>query len=184
MSLINVKEYLFTELTELKKEQQLLEEEILVNKTKMEEILFFIKTLEKEQEDREVFSLYNNKSSNICTEKKDYEEEHKKSLLLQKRRTMLVEKKEKLESMLLSLDTYMDSDTVNVSREKIDSLKKMNKQSRDDLKEATTNFKKVLDSFLFLDPNRVKVEYSELLNRLDKVDNNLSQCHKGLSSLK
>ena len=185
MSLKNVQEYFIDAITDINADLLYLDNLIKDKELHIEEILLFIKEIEKDMIDDTVLSpifIENDIKDKIAKEKSKIEADQKDILDLKGRINTINDKKKILELLLDSTTEYLAEDKVFVSKDLIKDQISFNNNLKEDIDSRINSMKKSIDSYIRVDYKRVQIEYDkfqkDFKNIIKNIDDNNSSLDK------
>lgn len=185
MTLKSVYDFLNDEIDNISKNISKLEEEIKVKNISIEEAKVFLKEINGEDSDESLFSplyLEQKKNENLSREEETIERCSKEIRALSSQLSEYLTKKDNLKNQIAIIEKFTKTGTV-IPHETLDLLKENNDYVTNEMNSLLKKFNKCLESFIYVDPKRVIIEYKSFQDRVESLKTRLDKNNQLIEKL-
>lgn len=143
---------------------------------------FVLSMATSNSDDMNIFSPYGKaKSENLEEENINLDNLNNQLKVVQTNLSKLISKKKNLESYLEELDKFSENDFYFIDAKKYNVIQDLLDEFLDDLNIATKDFERKLKQFMYVDPNRIQMEFQGYKKRLEELTDKIQECEVILS---
>lgn len=185
MSLKSVYDFLNDEIENIDKNISEIEEKIKLRNISIEEANIFINELNNGNIEDSVFSplyLENKKKENLSHEEETIARCQTEVRELSVTLSNYISKKDNLKKQMAVIEKFSHTGTV-IAYDTLELLKENNSYVSEEMNSLMTKFNKTLESFIYVDPKRVILDYKKFQDRVDALQKRIDSNNKMIDKL-